>query len=279
MIPFTDFGGAGPLLHFAHANAYPPGAYWPFLTALTAHYQVRAMHQRPLWSGQDAQQLTDWHLFGADLIDFFDQYEMRQVVGVGHSLGAVAMLYAAVVRPELFRALVLVEPVFLPPHILALAQANPGAADEMPLVKAARRRRHRWPDRQAAFDRYRTKAVFARMSDAALWTFVQAGVQEAADGAYVLAFPREWEAAIYAHPPADVWELVGQVTQPTLAIRAAESDTILPAPWRLWQEKQPAATFMEIADSSHLLPLEKPYELARQVLGWLGQLESGEKPL
>lgn len=275
-ILFTNFGGAGPLLHFTHANAYPPGAYRSFLTAMTAHYRVLAMHQRPLWPGQDANQLTDWHLFGDDLIHFFDQRDLRQVAGVGHSLGAVAMMYAAVIRPELFRALVMVEPVFLPPHVLALSQAHPKAANELPLVAAARRRRNRWPDRQAAFERYRTKKVFSRMSDAALWTFVQAGVRETGNGDFALAFPREWEAAIYAHPPADVWELVGQVTQPTLGIRAAESDTILPDSWQLWQEKQPAATFIEIEESTHLVPLEKPYELARQVLGWLGQLESGE---
>lgn len=277
MIPFTDFGGDGPPLHFAHANAYPPGAYRPFITALTAHYDVLAMHQRPLWPGQDAAQLQNWHLFGDDLIRFFDQHELRQVVGVGHSLGAVAMMYAAVNRPELFRALVMIEPVLLPPHVLALSQAYPEAANELPLVKSALRRRNRWPDRQAAFDRYRTKKVFGRMSDTALWAFVLAGVIETEDGEMTLAFPREWEAAIYAHPPADVWELVGQIEQPTLAIRAAESDTILPAQWQMWQERQPQATFIEIEASTHLVPLEKPDELARHVLGWLGRLKSGEK--
>ena len=31
---FKDFGGAGPLLHFANANGYPPAAYTPLFEGL-----------------------------------------------------------------------------------------------------------------------------------------------------------------------------------------------------------------------------------------------------
>ncbi|MCP4427111.1 MAG: hypothetical protein GY803_21705 [Chloroflexi bacterium] len=47
-IPFLDFGSEGPILHFAHANAYPPGAYRQFVAALRSHFRVLAIEQRPL---------------------------------------------------------------------------------------------------------------------------------------------------------------------------------------------------------------------------------------
>ena len=35
------------------------------------------------------------------------------IVGIGHSLGGVTTMYAALQRPDLFRALVFIDPVFL----------------------------------------------------------------------------------------------------------------------------------------------------------------------
>jgi hypothetical protein len=46
-IPFHDFGGDGPVLHFAHANAYPPGCYQQFIAPFLAHYHVTAIYHRP----------------------------------------------------------------------------------------------------------------------------------------------------------------------------------------------------------------------------------------
>ncbi|MCZ7673381.1 MAG: alpha/beta hydrolase [Chloroflexi bacterium] len=59
------------------------------------------------------------------------------------------------------------------------------------------------------------------------------------------------------------------MTQPTLAIRAAQSDTIFPEAWQLWQEVQPEATFVELADVGHMLPMEPPLLTAEIILNWL----------
>ncbi|MEJ2746327.1 MAG: alpha/beta hydrolase, partial [Anaerolineae bacterium] len=106
-IPFVDFGGAGMTIHFAHANAYPPGCYRQFLEALLSHYRVLAIEQRPLWPRSDPQELSSWELLADDLIRFFEQAGLEEVIGVGHSLGGVATMYAAVKRPSLFRKLIL----------------------------------------------------------------------------------------------------------------------------------------------------------------------------
>ena len=55
MIPFDDFGGAGPLLHFAHANGYPPRAYAPLLESLLSTHHILAAHARPLWPGSQPE--------------------------------------------------------------------------------------------------------------------------------------------------------------------------------------------------------------------------------
>lgn len=272
-IPYYDFGGDGPILHFAHANAYPPACYRQFITPFLPHYQVQAVYHRPLWPGSNPADLRgDWQIIADDLIAFFEQQGWENVIGVGHSLGAVATLYAAVKRPSLFRALVLIEPVFLPPQVLQVAAAHPERAAELPLVQSAVRRRNRWPNRQTAFDRFRKKQVFARWSDAALWDYVNLALQETGDEV-TLVFPREWEAHIYANPPQAVWDTLPQVTQPTLALRAAETDTIFPQAWALWQEKQPGATFRQIENAGHMLTMERPLPVAQVILNWLETLK------
>jgi pimeloyl-ACP methyl ester carboxylesterase len=166
--------------------------------------------------------------------------------------------------------LVLIEPVFLPPDTLSAISANPKLAEKMPLLPVTRRRRTHWPDRQAAFDHFRQKAVFKSWSDAAVWDYVNDALHETKQGKVTLAFSREWEARFYAHPPLTVWEDIPQVTQPTLAVRGAASDTLLPQAWRLWQELQPGASFVEIPDAGHMVTMERPHLLAAEILDFLG---------
>lgn len=277
MIPYDDFGGHGPVLHFSHPNAYTPRCFRRFLMPFTAHYHVMAAHHRALWylspgapDVAPADAFDDWNLIADDLLRFLDQQRLEGIIGVGHSLGAVATMKAALREPQRFRALVLIEPVFLPPAVLDAARAHPQAAAERPFVLAARRRRDRWPDRQAAFDRYREKRVFANFPDETLWDYVNEGLHDdATTGEVVLSFPRAWEAAFYAHPPLDVWDEIPRLSLPTLAVRGAASDTLFPDAWALWQTLQPSAAFLEMSDAGHMLTLEAPDDAATVVLHWL----------
>lgn len=276
MIPILDFGGRGPLAILAHANGYPPGAYRRFVAPLLDRVRVWGIHQRPFRPDARTADLPDWHPLGDDIRRLLDEHEIRDVVGIGHSLGGIAMLYAATARPEAFRALVLVEPVFLPPALIDEIRRDPRfAAERLPLVRTALNRRRRFPNHAAAFAHWRPKPVFARIPDAVLWDHVHAALRAAADasGELELACPPEWEAHIYATPPTDVWDLVPRLQPPTLALRGAETDTIMPDAWELWRRLQPGAAFVELPDVGHLLPLEAPEAVAGVVGSWLGRVE------
>jgi pimeloyl-ACP methyl ester carboxylesterase len=272
MIPYEDFGGTGPPLHFAHPNAYPPAVFRQFLGPLTADYHVLAMAQRPLWPGAHPAEMDDWQIFAGDLLDFLAERNLRGVIGVGHSLGAVATMMAAVQQPDLFRALVLIEPVFLPPAFLESAMKQPEALEQSPMVQVARKRRSSWPDRKAAFAHFRRKQIFKRWSDAALWDYINEGLVANGAGEVTLAFTPEWEARIYGRLPLTVWAEIPRLTQPTLAIRGSESDTLSAEPWALWQTLQPDAEYVELPDLGHMAPMEQPEILAQTVLSFLQRL-------
>jgi pimeloyl-ACP methyl ester carboxylesterase len=266
-IPFDDYGGQGPYILFVHANGYVPASYRKLHSFLANNYRILAMHQRPLWPESLPENTSSWSELADDLILFLEQQGMNDVVTVGHSLGAVVAMIASLRRPQLFNSLVLIEPVFLIPEILQALTHEPPLfnLEEYPLIKSTRRRPSRFPDRQVAYNNFRQKRVFARWSDDALWDYVIYGLKERESGGFELIYDPVWEAHLYLLVPTNVWQLVPRITVPTLAIRGEDSDTILPAAWQLWREKQPRATFVEVPDSGHLVPMEKPETVAKEI--------------
>ena len=269
-IPFVDFGGTGELIHFAHANAYPPACYRAFVEPLTARHRVMAIEQRPLWPNSNPADMTSWQVAADDLIAFLEQQGVEGVIGMGHSLGAVATLFAALKRPSLFSRLIFIEPVFLifPPELVQAIAQNPELASLSPLVQAAMRRRNQWPTRQDAFDRFRVKNIFRRWSDETMWEYVNNALVANDDG-FTLRYSREWEARFYATPPVTVWDDIPRIQHPTFGIRGADTDTIFPKAWQRWQELQPAATFLQVEKAGHMIPMERPLFLANAILDYL----------
>lgn len=273
---YHDFGGrGGPHVLLAHANGFPPTAYRRFATPLLDRFRVWGMYQRPFWPAARSEDLRDWHVLGDDVVRLIEAHGLDGIVGIGHSLGGVAMMYAAIQRPDLIQALVLIEPVFLPPALLeAIRRAPVTAVDRLPLCRIAMNRRWRWPGPAAAFHHWRSKAVFSRVPDDVLWDHVFGALREAGDGSGTveLACPPEWESRIHATAPTDVWACIPRITQPTLGIRGALTDTIAPEEWNRWQRLQPAATFRDLPDVGHLLPLEAPEAVAAVVSDWLADI-------
>jgi len=194
------------------------------------------------------------------------------VIGVGHSLGGVATAFAAARRPELFRAVVLVDPVLITPVRRVLYnRATWLLPPKRALLRATRRRRDSWPDRAAVFENLRRKRLFREVDDDGLRDCVDAMVEDAPGGGVRLRFPREWEAAIFARAPR-AWQALGKLRAlPTLAIRAGRSNLMNDAVWAMWRRTCPSARF-ETVDGTHLVPIERPDEVAAVIRGFLAEL-------
>ncbi|MFT7586616.1 MAG: pimeloyl-ACP methyl ester carboxylesterase [Cellvibrionaceae bacterium] len=276
-IPFHDFGGAAssatnegqPIIHFAHPNGFPAACFHRFAHQLTHKYRVIGMNARPLWPGSDPAEFTNWKVLADDLIRFLDENKLSGVIGAGISLGAVTTMYAALKRPDLFSKLLLIEPVFLPKRIIWSSKLFPASmVEKRSPAGIAKKRRDQWPTRQEAFDQWRPKRAFKRYSDDTLWDYVNHALVEQPDGSVKLAFPKEWEAKIFNSPPA-VWNKIGRITHPTLAIRGNRSNVLFEPQWQRWQKLQPEATFVEIDGAGHMIPLEDYEGLANHILTWL----------
>jgi pimeloyl-ACP methyl ester carboxylesterase len=266
-----DFGGNGPLLHLAHANGFPPGTYRPLVETIADRYHVVGLPARPLWPDSRPDSAPSWHPLADDLIEGLDGLGLCGILAVGHSIGGVLTMWAAIRRPDLFRAIVLIDPVILPPAWLWVLRLlrRVGLGQRHRLVRQALRRRRTWPSRRACYDHYRSKPFFAAWPDASLRAYVEAGTRERPGGGAELVYPPEWEARIFATTPTDAWRTVRQLRTPALVIRGEQTQTFRPECQARMARLLPRARFAVIPGAGHLVPMERPAETGAAIRGFL----------
>ncbi|MCJ7715551.1 MAG: alpha/beta hydrolase [Anaerolineales bacterium] len=289
MIDTRVLSRTGPPFLFIHANGYPPQAYQSFLAHFLDKYSVMTLSLRPFILGSDPTELQDWRDFRDDYLKFIDDQEFiggisdsnkadNQVIGVGHSVGAMTNLMAAIERPNLFKALILFEPVLFPPWQGSMKRVM--APFKLlrkihPLIRATLKRKVNFPSQEKMFMNYRAKPIFQRLSDDVLRDYVSGLANENQDGTISLRYSPEWEARIYETGGlADdyVWKNLPRVTCPVLILRGKKSDTLKPMVVQRLIKDLPNGQYHTEPGTGHLLPLEIPDRAASLVTQYLEHL-------
>lgn len=276
-----DFNPAAtdkPVLHLAHANGFPPQVYRELVSHFTDQYQVITFPARPLWDpAPDHQAFDNWRIMGDDLITALDQHNLKGVIGVGHSMGGTASLFAALKRPDLFAALVLLDPVLFPRKMVRFMTIIPQwlPHPEIPLVKMALRRKREWASPEEAFERFRSRSLFKQWSDNAVHSYIEGLTKPAINGGIELRYTPEWEAQIYSTSMYSLrgwWRWLKQIQVPTAAIQGADTDTFLLDAVGLWQETRPDFPLTMLQGQGHLFPIDAAAQTAETMKTLLAQL-------
>ena len=218
-----------PMIQFLHANAYPPECYSKMFRSFE-DYQITLPRQRPLWNNADPSQMKSWHLFKEDIIRHMDDSGRKGVIGMGHSMGGVVSMLAAIERPDLFSQLVLIDPVILPTMVTTINLLPYTLLKKsLPIVKIAAKRKHIWKDRSDAKLFLLTKKVYQRFDGEVFDDFLQYGLKDIEDKV-TLAFPRAWESRVYASAP-NLWSVLKKIQCPVSIIKAEFSDVINDTRW------------------------------------------------
>jgi len=270
---YIDWGGSGPLGYFAHATGFCAGVYTPLAERLLQQLRVMGMDDRGHGKTRvavDPRKIKNWDIFANDLERFFEHLN-EPVIAMGHSRGGVASLLVAVKRPDLVRALVLIDPTILPfswmgPWFLA---KKTGLAKLVPIAYRAARRRRIWPDRETLLNAYRGKLPFRIWKDGFLEAYVAEGTNETDSGLIELSCDPLWESRVFSACSHDVWRYIPRLQQPTLVLYGADSDTFLASAVKRFREKVPTAAFGRFEGTSHFVPMERPDETADAILTFL----------
>jgi pimeloyl-ACP methyl ester carboxylesterase len=261
---FIDWGGEGPLVHFSHATGLCAGTYGPLAERLAAHLRIIGMDDRG--HGQtrapaDPRNLKNWDIFVDDLESFLGSLG-EPVIAMGHSRGATVSLLLAIKRPELIRALVLIDPTILPFSWMwwwYLAKLT-GLARWVPIVATAAGRKSVWPDRTSILEAYRNKAVFQTWKDGFLDAYINRGTEKTDHGALKLCCNPAWESKCFAVCPHDIWRFIPQLQKPALVLYGADSDTFRAPAVEKFKTKVPRTAFRRFEKTGHFVPMERPDE-------------------
>lgn len=272
--PLYDFGGSGPVLHFAVANGFPPQTYAPLLEPLTDHYRVVCLLPRALWPDEPPpEKLHDWRMLADDLLAGMAHHQLTDVIALGHSFGGIASLLAALAEPSRFRALCLLDPTILPPFVMQAMDdmRASNTVGEFPLVQGALRRKRVFESVDAAYEYFKTKTLFTDWPDAAVRLYAEQGTRPVQHGMVELVWPPEWEAYYFSTLYTRTWDDLPRLRGllPLLIVRGEDSDTLLPDAAGQIRDIMPEAAYAEIAGHGHLFPLAAPDETRGVIDAWL----------
>ena len=270
---FIDWGGSGPIAHFSHATGLCAGTYTPLAERLRPHLHIFGMDDRGHGGTRapaNLQKLKNWDIFVDDLERFVEDLG-EPVVAMGHSRGATVSLLLAIKRPDLVRALILIDPTILPFSWMwwwYLAKLT-GLARFVPIVATAAKRRSVWPDQQSILDAYRAKAVFQTWQAGFLEAYVQGGTQRNGNGTIRLSCDPAWESKCFAACPHDVWQYIPRLKKPALILYGAESDTFLAPAAKRFKAKVPQVALRCFEGTGHFVPMQRPDETAEAIRDFL----------
>ena len=183
------------------------------------------------------------------------------VYGVGHSLGGYLNYLAAVRRPELFKAIVLLDAPIIGPFRGRMLGATKrlGIVDRVTPAGATRDRRSQWASREEAKAHFRTRKLFRNFTDECLDDYVTHGLVRNRE--LHLKIDPAIEYQIYRTIPHDMMRHLPKLRVPAAFIGGADSDVVRRI--RL-AGMRPKFVFRKVP-GGHLFPFEHPREAATSI--------------
>ena len=246
---------ARPVLHFSHANGFPAPCYAAMLEPLAQRYRIgwiEAIGTDPRYPPTEG-----WPLLVEQLIGALERgYGGEPVFGVGHSLGAYLSFLAAARRPELFRAIVMLDA----PVIGALKGRALGAVKKLGIVDRVtpagmtRERRSEWASRDEAKAHFRSRRLFRDFTERCLEDYVQHGLA-GEPGRYRLRIDPEIEYRIYRTIPHGMHRQLRALKVPAGFVGGVDSDVLR----RVGLGPMRGSRFAKLrVPGGHLFPFEHP---------------------
>ena len=263
--------GRGPTLLLVHATGFHARCWDPVVQRLGDRHVI-AVDQRGHGRSEKTP-ITHWKVFGEDLVDLVRELDLREVLGVGHSMGGHALVDAAAALPERIRRLVLLDPVIASPEQYGGGGWTISSLGEQ-LHPTARRKRH-FASPEAMIERFRDRVPYRVFDPEALRAYCSHGLLPAEDGdGFELACPPEIEAGIYMTSRTNkaVHESIRALEIPVLIVRAKlppkdrdVMDFSSSPTWTGLVGEFRTAREIHLADHTHFLPMEIPERIAELI--------------
>jgi len=243
------------IIHFAHANGFPSPCYRKMFSYLLADYDLSYIDTI---GHKIHYPVTDnWLYLAEELIHNIERYHGEPVIGVGHSLGGVLNYLAACERPDLFKAIVLLDsPVFgfVKSHMIRLMKKL-SLIDIFSPGKRTKRRKNIWKNRGEVYEYLKSKPIFANFDEDCLNDYIEFGMSHH-EYEVRLRFNREIESEIYRTLPHHLGQLKSKLNIKCGLLYGDMTTVIKPRDIHFMQKK--LGFEITAVKGGHLFPFEHP---------------------
>lgn len=258
-------------IHFAHANGFPAKTYSKLFSYLGDEYEINYLSRH---AHNPKFPVTDgWERLRDELREELEKRYTRKIIGVGHSLGGILHFLVAVEKPELYKAIILLDA----PVISRLSSSGVRVMKTLNLLdrftpsQVTRFRRSFWQSKDEVYKHFKQKEKFAAFDEDVLRDYAEHGTIAAEKG-FELFFKPAIEAKIYRTLPHNLPKFRGKLTVPAAYIGGTRSQEARMA--RLSFMKKYFPFEFHFLEGSHLFPLEKPRETAEIIKQTIRRLVS-----
>lgn len=251
------------VIHFAHGNGFPALCYKQMLDHLTTRFDCCYVDR--LGHNPDYPVADNWHHLVTEVLESIKKQANQPVIALGHSLGGVLSVLAAIEEPDLFKAVIMLDSPLIgsfKSNMVRLAKKL-GFIDRLtPAFKTKGRREH-WMSHEQLMSYLKSRDLFKTFSDECLADYIQYGLEQKEDG-YYLRFDRHIEYQIYRTIPHIIPQYERKLHVPTALVYGDKSNVIDRLDVRYMRNYFNIKAFK--TKGTHLFPLEHPQAVAMKII-------------
>lgn len=251
----------GNTLFFAAANGFATATYTTLFNLLEEKGN-KVIYKPLLAHDEKFPLLNDWDGGKNEIIDFIEKNAKDKVYGIGHSFGGVSTFKAAVERPDLFKGVILLDPVLLLgwfSFLMKIARFA-GKGDEFSPAKYSKTRKTHWKSAETAYKSLRHKGLYKNFEEACFMDYIKHTTETREDGCH-LKFTLEKELEIYRTVPLNLGKLAGKCKVPIALMVGEKTDVTVDAFVKIFKRQHKIEQFFKIK-GGHMFPLENTRETA-----------------
>lgn len=245
-------------IFFAHANGFPSATYGKLFDALAPDFSVVHLPQH----GHDPRFPVDnnWRNLVDELIYHLQQQD-EPVLGVGHSLGGMLHLHAALRCPQLYKGVVMLDsPVLtLTDQWVIRAAKRFGFIDRLTPAGRTLGRREEFADLESARAYFAGKSLFQSFDPDCFEAYLEHGLQPV-DDRLRLSFDPATEINIYRGVPHISPGHARQLQVPLTVVRGQNSRVVMRHHANA-VARMPNGEALSVP-GGHMFPLEQPQDTA-----------------
>jgi pimeloyl-ACP methyl ester carboxylesterase len=258
----TEWAGDGDPVLLLHATGFHSRC-WDQVVHRLPDRHIYAVDLR-FHGSSNAVGPVNWTTMCEDISTLIMELDLKNIMGVGHSIGGHIAARVCAWQPARFRRLILIDPVIFSPAHYAAFESR--LEDIDPTSHPVSKRKNKWHDADEMFERFKSREPFSTWDPTVLRDYCDHALRPAADSDYMkLACDPINEASIYLSQSGndDIYRELPTIKTPAILLRANPGDRELPdlSTSPTWPELALVLENCEdvyLPDMNHFIPMQNP---------------------